>query len=142
LRPQEKRQEKGDGNEDSMPSQSKETMLEMSTNKERQRELLRSQNSGVIARNNMLLSKRAPPILPFAIIAILLRRRPKTAIAATPATTTLTRTEGFVSLAAPLGWYSPRCLRRLQRSKRRSRRDGADSKAKNNHNQQKIRFNV
>ena len=48
-----------------------------------------------------------------------------------PETTSLTKTEGFASLAVfddPLGLSSPRCPRMLQRSKRKSRKDCAKAK--------------
>jgi hypothetical protein len=85
---------------------------------------------------NLLLSKRAPP---YPLYRRHRRPPPETppkiaiAITTTLKTTSLTRTEGFVSLAAfddPLGPSSCRYLRTLQRSKRKSRRDCAEAKAK------------
>jgi hypothetical protein len=104
-------------------------MPEMSMNREKQRELLQLQNTGARAKASLLLLKRAP-LLPYRHH----RHHPPppksplkaaAATATTPRTTSSTRTEGFVSLAAfgdPLGRSSRRYLRTLQCSEREQKR--------------------
>jgi hypothetical protein len=108
-------------------------MLKMNTNTEKQRELLRLQNTDTKVRANLLLSKKDPLLHPYYHHhrQYPLKTPPKAAT--TPRTTSLTRTEGFASLAVfddPLGPSSRRCLRKLQRSGRESRRESAKAKAK------------
>jgi hypothetical protein len=85
--------------------------------------LLKLQNTGTKARVNRFSRRRAP-------LYRLYRHHyhPPTARMTTQETISLTRIEGFASLAVfddPLGPSSPRCLRMLQRSKRRSKADCA-----------------
>ena len=82
-------------------------------------ELLKLQNTGAKARVVLLLSKRAPPYPLYRYY-----HHPPTARMTIPETTSLTKTEGFASLALfddLLRLSSPRCPRMLQRSKRKSR---------------------
>jgi len=101
-------------------------MLKMSKKRDMQKELLRSQSTS--AKASLLPLKRDPPHRHYRYHR---RPPPETLLKTATATTSSTRTEGFASLAAfddPLGLSSRRCLRMLQRSERKSRRDSVKVK--------------